>query len=83
MNTDSIPLTPTMVSTGYPATQDIMSTSAKNSPDSDQIQQQKESSFSSMLRLSGGGCIKGCLEAICCCCALDAICWCELDEICC
>ncbi|KAL0094188.1 hypothetical protein F4703DRAFT_1004009 [Phycomyces blakesleeanus] len=36
-----------------------------------------KSSFSSMLRLSGGGCIKGCLEAICCCCALDAICCCK------
>ncbi|GAB5593666.1 hypothetical protein Unana1_08566 [Umbelopsis nana] len=44
---------------------------------------QQDNSWSSMLRLRGGGCVKGCLEAICCCCALDAICCCELDEICC
>ncbi|KAG2185529.1 hypothetical protein INT44_002322 [Umbelopsis vinacea] len=44
---------------------------------------QQDNSWSSLLRLRGGGCVKGCLETICCCCALDAICCCELDEICC
>jgi Cysteine-rich TM module stress tolerance len=34
---------------------------------------QQDNSWSSLLRLRGGGCVKGCLETICCCCALDAI----------
>ncbi|CAO3579376.1 unnamed protein product [Absidia cylindrospora] len=66
----------------YPAPQVSMTTDRQVNA-TEQLKQQDENATNSMLRLRGGGCVKGCLEAICCCCALEAICCCELDEICC
>ncbi|CAO3647234.1 unnamed protein product [Cunninghamella blakesleeana] len=58
----------------YPSIQIAMTTEVNPS---EQLKQQDENATSSMLRLRGGGCVKACLETICCCCALEAICCCK------
>ncbi|KAI9309324.1 hypothetical protein BJ944DRAFT_245837 [Cunninghamella echinulata] len=54
----------------YPPSQISMSTEVNTT---EQLKLQDENATNSMLRLRGGGCVKGCLETICCCCALEAI----------
>ncbi|SAM07569.1 hypothetical protein [Absidia glauca] len=56
----------------YPAPQVAMTTERQVNA-ADNLKQQDETATDSMLRLRGGGCVKGCLETICCCCALEAI----------
>ncbi|ORY95518.1 hypothetical protein BCR43DRAFT_525240 [Syncephalastrum racemosum] len=76
---------PAMSAQSYPAQTMAMDANVNNNA-AEQLQKQDEAAQSSMLRLRGGGCVKDCLATICCCCALEAICWyviCELDEICC
>ncbi|KAI8337145.1 hypothetical protein BC941DRAFT_426812 [Chlamydoabsidia padenii] len=56
----------------YPTPQIAMSTERPVNA-AENLKQQDENATNSLLRLRGGGCVKGCLETICCCCALDAI----------
>ncbi|CAO3621934.1 unnamed protein product [Cunninghamella echinulata] len=58
----------------YPSAQILMSTEINTT---EQLRLQDENATNSMLRLRGGGCVKACLETICCCCALEAICCCK------
>jgi len=66
--------------TAYPMQNISMNVEAASAPQPEE----KSEGFFSILRLRGGGCVKDCLEAICCCCAIEEICCCcALDECCC
>ncbi|ORX50950.1 hypothetical protein DM01DRAFT_299361 [Hesseltinella vesiculosa] len=59
----------------YPPVQVAMTTERESNA-VEQLQKQ-DGKHTHSTRLRGGGCIKGCLETICCCCALEAVCCCK------